>query len=158
MDIYNYLHKDHLNVSKLFSKIIDSQDPEERKRLFIEVKKELELHSDPERDTFYKALEKRAKGKEDAEHGEEEHKEIKKALKAVDKSETESQWLINIGKLLHIVEHHVEDEETTMFEDGRKIISDTKAELLVEEMVSLKDKLRSSKKFIETFGNGAPQR
>ncbi|MFJ1270206.1 hemerythrin domain-containing protein [Legionella lytica] len=153
MDIYNYLHKDHLSVSKLFKQIIDSQDSEERKRLFIEVKKELELHADPERDTFYKALEKRAKGKEDAEHGEEEHKEIKKALKAVDKSETESQWLINIGKLIHIVEHHVEDEETTLFEDGRKIISDTKAELLVEEMESLKDKLRSSKKFIETFGN-----
>ncbi|WP_058533921.1 hemerythrin domain-containing protein [Legionella saoudiensis] len=153
MDIYTYLHKDHLKVSKLFTQIIDSPDQKERERLFMEVKKELELHADPERDTFYKALEKRAKGKEDAEHGEDEHKEIKKALKAVDKSSTESEWLINIGKLMHIVEHHVDDEETTMFEDGRKIISDNKAEALVEEMESLKDKLRSSKKFIELYGN-----
>lgn len=146
MDIYTYLHKDHLKVSKLFKEITASKDQNEREALFLEVKKELELHADPERDTFYKALEKKAKGKEDAEHGIEEHKEIKKALKAISKinSENESEWLIHIGKLMHIVEHHVEDEESTMFADGKKIISDKQAVLLAEEMESLKQTMRSS--------------
>ena len=123
MDIYSYLHKDHLKVAKLFKEITASKDQEERVRLFLEVKKELELHADPEHDTFYKALEKKPKGKEDAEHGDEEHKEIKKALKTISNisPENESEWLINVGKLMHIVEHHVEDEESTMFEDGNKI-------------------------------------
>ncbi|MBA2656496.1 MAG: hemerythrin domain-containing protein [Tatlockia sp.] len=154
MDIYSYLHKDHLKVSKLFKEIIASKNQGEREKLFLEVQKELELHSDPEHDTFYKALEKKAKGKEDAEHGTEEHQKIKKALKAVSKTSSgnESEWLINVGKLMQIVEHHVEDEESTMFEDGKKIISDKQALLLVEEMESLKEKLRSSKKFIEIYG------
>jgi hemerythrin superfamily protein len=154
MDIYTYLHKDHLKVSRLFKEITASKDQQERERLYLEVKKELELHADPERDTFYSALKKKAKGKEDAEHGLDEHDEIKKALKAIDKTspENESEWLINVGKLMHIVEHHVKDEETTMFEDGKKIISDKQAEVLVEEMESLKEKVRGSKKFIESFG------
>ncbi|MBA2657328.1 MAG: hemerythrin domain-containing protein [Tatlockia sp.] len=155
MDIYTYLHKDHLKVSKLFKEITGSKDQKERERLFLEVKKELELHADPEHETFYKALEKKAKGKEDAEHGTEEHDEIKKALKAISQisPENESEWLINIGKLMHIVEHHVEDEESTMFEDGKKIISEKQAVLLAEEMESLKKKLRASKKFIESYSD-----
>lgn len=152
MDIYTYLHKDHLKVAKLFKEIKASQDQKERKRLFLEVAKELELHADPERDTFYKALEKRAKGKEDAEHGIDEHKEIKKAIKAVNQSENESEWLINMGKLMYIVEHHVDEEESTLFEDGKKIISDKKAEQLVEDMEQAKEKKRASKKFVDTYG------
>jgi hypothetical protein len=155
MDIYTYLNKDHLKVSKLFKEITASKNQAEREKLFLEVKKELELHADPEHDTFYKALEKKPKGREDAEHGTEEHQEIKKALKAISNvsSENESEWLINLGKLIHIVEHHVADEESTMFEDGKKIISVKQEKLLVEEMEALKEKLRSSKKFIETYGN-----
>ena len=156
MDIYTYLHKDHLKVSKLFKEIIASKNQNEREELFSEVKKELELHADPEHNTFYKALEKKSKGKEDSEHGSEEHNEIKKALKAVSKisSDNESEWLITIGKLMHIVEHHVDDEESTMFEDGKKIISDRQSVILAEEMDSLKETLRSSKKFIDTYGDG----
>lgn len=155
MDIYTYLHKDHLKVSKLFKEITHSKDQKERELLFLEVKKELELHADPEHDTFYNALEKKAKGKEDADHGNEEHDEIKKALKAISNigPGNESEWLINIGKLIHIVEHHVEDEESTMFKDGKKIISDKQAVLLAEEMDSLKETLRSSKKFIDRYGD-----
>lgn len=154
MDIYTYLHKDHLKVSRLFKEIIAAKDQTAREAIFIEVKKELELHADPENETFYKALEKKPKGKADAEHGEDEHDEIKKALKILSKinSENEAEWLINVGKLMHIVEHHVKDEETTMFEDGKKIISEKKAIALAEEMELLKEKMRTSKKFIDTYG------
>jgi hypothetical protein len=155
MDIYTYLHKDHLKVSKLFKQITASKDQKERETLFLEVKKELELHADPEHDTFYNALSKKPKGKEDAEHGDEEHDEIKKALKFISKisPENESEWLINFGKLVHIVEHHVEDEESKMFEDGKKIISEKKAVELVVEMEALKDKMRASKKFTDAYGD-----
>lgn len=153
MDIYTYLHKDHLKVSRLFKKIIASQDQQEREALFLDVRKELELHADPEKQTFYKALEKKSKGQEDAEHGTEEHDEIKKAIKTITgiSSENESKWLIHFGKLVHIVEHHVEDEEKTMFKDAKKIISEKQATELVKDMESLKEKLRSSSKFKKNY-------
>lgn len=155
MDIYQYLHKDHLQVATLFKQITTAKDQVEREALFLEVKKELELHADPEHETFYKALGKKSKGKEDAEHGTHEHDQIKKAIKTISKipSENESEWLINLGRLMHIVEHHVEDEESTMFADGKQIISDAQAKELVAEMESLKETLRSSRKFVEAYGD-----
>ena len=39
-----------------------------------------------------------------------------------------------------------------MFVDGKKIIPDKKAVLLVEEMEAIKEKVRSSKKFKESYG------
>lgn len=52
---------------------------------------------------------------------------------------------------MHIVEHHVEDEESTMFEDGKKIISEKQAKELVDEMEALKEKMRASKKFLNEY-------
>jgi hypothetical protein len=154
MDIYSYLHKDHQKVAKLFKEITSAKDQNTREQLFLEVKMELELHADPEKNTFYKALEKKPKGEKDVEHGNEEHDEIKEALKKISKidASNEAEWLVNFGKLVYIVEHHVEDEESTMFEDGKKIISAKKAEELTEEMEALKEKMKATKKFIDTYG------
>ncbi len=77
MNNYNYLKKDHKKVSTLFKKILSASSPKVREKIFLEIKKELELHADPEHLTFYKALAKKSKGKDDAKHGDKEHKEIK---------------------------------------------------------------------------------
>lgn len=53
---------------------------------------------------------------------------------------------------MHMVAHHGEDEETTLFENGKKIISEKKSVTLVDEMEDLKEHLRSSKKFEEAYG------
>lgn len=153
MDIYNYLKKDHQKVSNLFKQIIEENDINKREALFLEAKKELELHADPEDKTFYKALKKNSKGKKDAEHGEKEHDEMKDALKKLSKispNETVN-WLVQFGELKHIVEHHVEDEENKMFKDGKKIISAKRAKELAEEMDALKEKLKKTKKFQTEF-------
>jgi hypothetical protein len=153
MDIYNYLKKDHRKVASLFKQIIEAEDIVQREQLFLEVKKELELHADPEDKTFYKALKKSKAGKEDAEHGEKEHSEIKSALKKLNKiaSHETIKWLVQFGELKHIVDHHVEDEETKMFKDGKKVISAKRASELSEEMEALKQKMKKSKKFKENF-------
>jgi hemerythrin superfamily protein len=155
MDIYKYLKKDHQKVSQLFKQIIQEEDANKREVLFLEVKKELELHADPEDKTFYKALKKNSKGKKDAEHGEKEHTEIKDALKKLSKiSPTETvKWLVQFGELKQIVEHHVEDEEGKMFKDGKKIISAKRAKELAEEMEALKEKMKKIKKFQAEFSS-----
>ena len=153
MLIYDYLKKDHQKVSALFKKIIAATTGKARELLFLEVKKELELHADPEHNTFYKALSKSTKGMEDAEHGDEEHDEIKDALAKLSRIPVASlsKWLVQFGELKYIVEHHVEDEETKMFKDAKAVISTAEANQLSVEMEELKTKMKASSKFIKQF-------
>lgn len=137
MDIYNYLKKDHRKISDLFAKIISSKGAHERKSLFEELKNELLVHIKTEHETFYKALKHSLPGKID--HADEEHSEIKKALAKVDDLSSEStEWLVQLGELKNIVEHHVKEEEGEIFHSAKKILSEKKAKELAEEMETLK--------------------
>jgi hypothetical protein len=51
MDIYAYLKKDHRKVEDLLSKVVKATQAK-RQQLFLDIHKELELHSDPEKETF----------------------------------------------------------------------------------------------------------
>lgn len=157
--IYSYLKKDHQKVADLFENIIAASSQDEREKFFLEVEMELELHADPEKNTFYKALAQRKKGEEEAKHGKEEHKEMKAAIKKLKliPSSEEAQWLVQFGVLKHIVEHHVKEEEHEMFTDAKKIISDKKAFELVEEIESLKQKKLKDAKFMEKFKELTPE-
>jgi hypothetical protein len=153
MDIYHYLIKDHRKVSSLFKKIIAAKSAKERVAYFLEIKKELTLHADSEHSTFYVALRKSSKGQKDAKHGDKEHVEIKKSLAKLSKipaTET-SKWLVQCGELKHLVDHHVDDEETRMFKDAKKVISHKKAIELAEEMDELKVKIAGTKQFLRQF-------
>jgi hypothetical protein len=149
------LKKDHRKVSAIFKKIIAASSSKVREKLFLEVKKELTLHADPEHATFYKALQKSQEGKEDAQHGDKEHSEIKDALAKLSKisSSTTNKWLVQFGELKYIVEHHVEDEESKMFEDGKEILSSHEAEELTVQMEALKVEMKGSMKFKKEFGS-----
>lgn len=159
MDIYAYLKKDHKKVSVLFKKIIATKSSKIREQLFLEVKKELELHADPENDTFYKAISKQNQGENDAKHGEKEHKEIKKALAKLSKISHKDtiKWLVQFGELKHIVEHHVEDEEGKMFSDAKKILSHEESVNLATKMDELKKKKQSSATFLKQFATQKPR-
>jgi hypothetical protein len=153
MNIYTYLKKDHAKVAKLFKLIIAAEKQKERESIFLQLKQELELHSDPEHSTFYQALKKSSSGAEEAAHGDEEHDKIKKLLTKLSKFPVGSptQWLVQLGALKYIVEHHVEDEEKTMFPEGEAVISATEAETLAVKMDELKEKMKKSKSFQNKF-------
>ncbi len=154
MNIYTYLKKDHAKVARLFKKIIAANSNKIRKLLFLQVKKELELHADPEHTTFYKALKESSKGKEDVSHGDKEHNEIKKSLRKLSKISLNniSKWLVQLGELKYIVEHHVEDEESNMFNHAKKVISTARSNELAMEMQQLKDKMKKLKSFQKAYG------
>jgi hypothetical protein len=155
MDIYTYLQKDHRKVARLFKNIISSRTSKEKKRLFLELKQELELHADPEHHTFYEALRtNNLIGEEDAAHADKEHNEIKKSLAKLNKvSNNTVHWWVQLGELKRIVEHHVEDEENKMFEDAKNIISESEAEELVEKMEKLKETMMQSKLFKNKYAS-----
>ena len=153
MDIYDYLKRDHRKVSQLIKAVIKAENAGERKKLFLQIKKELELHADPEDKTFYQELKKNKTGKEDAEHAEKEHDIIKKLLTKISKTSSEevATWLVYFGELKYVVEHHVKEEENEIFVDAKKIISAKRSRELAQEMEELKNKMQNTKKFKEKF-------
>src|SRR5215204_560588 len=116
MDIYTYIKKDHKKVNQLFKKVIAAETMALKLSIFEFIYKELTLHAESEQKTFYKALDKTKKSKEEAEHAIEEHKEIKDILRKLKKPKINDElWLIHFGELKSIVEHHVKEEETEIF-------------------------------------------
>jgi hypothetical protein len=141
MDIYAYLKKDHRLVKGLMEKTMASSNASEREELFDEIREELEIHSETEEKTFYKAIkEKGTKHLQEKEgHAEEEHDEIRNLLRDLGKISVDSdEWLILFGELKHAVEHHVHEEEGEIFQEAKKALSDKRARELAEEMEELK--------------------
>jgi hypothetical protein len=142
MDIYTYLKKDHRMVKDLMEKTMASSNASDREELFDEIREELELHSETEQKTFYKAIkEKGSKHLQEKEgHAEEEHDEIKNLLRDLGKISVDSdEWLILFGELKHAVEHHVHEEEGEIFQDAKKVLSDKRAKELAVEMEEMKE-------------------
>lgn len=158
MDIYNYLERDHKKVAKLMRQVIKASNHRSREKIFLEIKQELELHADPEKDTFYKAIKEHGDPNNEINHGEEEHDEIKKALKKVSQTKNKEEWLIYFGELKHIVQHHVKKEENEIFEEAKKIFNPSLEQQLVLEMDELKQKKQESKSFINEFKSGVKKK
>lgn len=142
MDIYNYIKQDHKRVSQLFEDIIISHSKSERTHLFDILKKELILHAGSEQSTFYKALKKGVKGKDEAVHAIKEHKDIINRLDELDAiSVNQENWLIKLGELKALVEHHVAEEEHEMFRLAKKMISSNQAKQLALDMDEKKQEM-----------------
>lgn len=145
MDIYSYLRKDHKKVMGIFSKIIHSENENNKQDLLEELSEELILHADAEKATFYTALKKNSLGNAEAIHAIKEHQEVKKIISQLKKTSSESpQWFVLIGELKSLVEHHVKHEETEIFRIAKKILSKSEANNLVFDMESYKGKMTES--------------
>lgn len=128
-------------------KVVDTEDMQLRLDIFNEIYIELTLHSESEQKTFYRALNKTQKIREEVEHGKEEHSEIKSLLKTLKKPISNDLWLINFGELKSMVYHHIDEEENDMFPLAKKALSKAKAESITEEMENEKQKMLSKDKF-----------
>lgn len=139
MNIYDYLKLDHEHVANLFKQFENSQVLERRKQIVALISIELMVHAHSEQETFYRALKQFETTKEEAFHGQKEHKEIEDQISLVLHSkEFGSSWVKKVEKLKDIVEHHVKEEEGTIFTEAQKVLSPEHAYDLKEQMHFLK--------------------
>ena len=144
MNIFTYLKKDHTKVSNLFEKIMSSPESTENIHILEDIINELTLHAETEQATFYKAINKLAKGKDVIIEAKNKHKEIKEVIAIIsDLTANTPNWYITLGELKTIVDHHVREEETKIFKIAKKILPKKKIDNLTEEMEQLKEKMRS---------------
>lgn len=121
MDATRLLETDHQKVKGLFELIQQTDDAEEKRTLFQEIKGELQLHSEIEEEVFYPAFERMPEFRERVQRFIEEHQDISDLLDDIDESEEIEEVADQIERLSEEFERHVKDEEEDFFPRIRKV-------------------------------------
>jgi len=119
VEALNFLKKQHREVEALFKKAIEAREPTERLNLFKQIARNLRLHAAIEEAMFYPEL--RARVEKDAERLEvaeayEEHALVKITIEGLEQLDpADERFEAKLVVLNDLVQHHVDEEEGTIF-------------------------------------------
>ena len=139
------LHNDHAEVAALLKAITNSEDRSERNSLFQEMRAKLMTHSHAEDEVLYRRLKasQHETSHKFAEEGEREHQlveqQLQKMLAADDKMS--DFWMEQLTKLQKLVDHHVDEEESTGFSCARDEFDKDELKTMGTEFQRRKDEL-----------------
>ena len=143
MDIFNLLKEDHDKVKNLFQKLEKTEETSERDELFGQLEHELTVHSRLEEEHFYPVLEHDPRTKDLISEALKEHKQVDQVLEdLMDMLPDDEDWDETLKELNRLVEHHVAEEENTMFPKARQVLGEEKAQELAELIQREKESLR----------------
>ena len=138
MNALKLLKKDHSTVQSLFGKFdrTGKSAHEKKDELFVQIRRELQLHSRAEEEIFYPALKAlNGDGRTLVSEALKEHREIDQLLiqisrlKASDKNSDEKMEV-----LIENVDHHVSEEEGEIFQFAEENCSEEELEELGREI------------------------
>lgn len=146
-DALTLLHQDHEEVNALFERALDEGAPAAQRRTAINaIVEALTLHAKMEEKIFYPALRRAGKTEERdsvLEAGE-EHGVVKDLIAKIKRVQGRDETLkAKVTVLKELVQHHVEEEESTMFDEARRVMGN-KLQALGEEMQRFKDRARGT--------------
>ncbi|HTP83485.1 MAG TPA: hemerythrin domain-containing protein [Alphaproteobacteria bacterium] len=135
------LKQDHKEVKDLLKTILRSDDASEREETFAKMKVALTAHSEAEEEMFYPLLEEEEDSRTDALEAKVEHNIVKNLLEELEAMEdkTSDEWTAKCTVLQDLVEHHVEEEESQLFKDARKVLGKERLVELAGEFESAKE-------------------
>jgi hemerythrin superfamily protein len=139
MNIYTYLKTDHQAVHQLFKRIALSSKKETIEKLFADVSNALLLHAETEHQTFYQALRSHDEMEDIIAHADEEHEQVSKQLSELSEINPNIKtWKKKFQLLKEAVLSHVQEEESTIFEKAKQILTTQQANELTKQMKQLK--------------------
>jgi hypothetical protein len=144
MNVYELLHKDHMLVKDLFSKLekTDENQTDKREKLFATLRQELTIHALAEEKLFYRKSAKEGATRDITLEAIEEHKVMKHLLKELGANQKGTeQWAAKLSVLKENTEHHVKEEEENLFKKCRKLFSNEEAEEIGKEIQVMKKEL-----------------
>ena len=132
-ELFQILVKQHREVDTMLTKLAELEHAGPRRSLFLVLKQQLLSHAKAEEKTFYKAL-ARAGEKRDAKHAEREHRDIEEAIVEVEGTgfADDSAWTKAMKKLTKTVQHHVEEEESDVFEAALESLGPDELDAIAE--------------------------
>jgi hemerythrin superfamily protein len=141
-DALELLKHDHETVKELFEQAEAAEDDKEKRKMFKEIKKELDTHTRIEESIFYPAMQEFEELKDMVLESIEEHKQVKKLLREMDKlGKTSDKFEPKLKVLQENIEHHAEEEEEgKMFPKIRKLVDSAQLQELGNELAAAKNK------------------
>lgn len=150
MNAIDLLKEDHKRVKAILGQLSDSTERAVKKRseLLNKLEMEIVIHTRLEEEILYPAF-KKAGGKEQAimyHEAKEEHRAVDSLvlpdLKATSPSTLEFSGRVKVVK--ELLEHHIEEEETEMFPQARKLLGKAVLEQLGEQMEAMQAAYKKS--------------
>ena len=140
LDALELLKEDHQRVKELFEEVDATEDDKQKRKLFKEIKKELETHTRIEESVFYPVMEEYEELKDMVLESIEEHKQVKQLLRELGKlGKNSDKFGPKLKVLQENVEHHAEEEEEEkMFPKIVKLLDASELEALGEELEAAK--------------------
>jgi Hemerythrin HHE cation binding domain len=145
MNAADLLKQDHEKVKKLMEEIDSTTERgvKTRDELFTKFKQEMTVHERIEEEIFYPRLTERAKTKDIALEGYEEHHVVDMVMAELDDVPYDDEhWGAKFTVMKENVEHHIEEEEGEMFKLARQALDSDELEELGERMETLKKELQ----------------
>jgi hemerythrin superfamily protein len=145
-DAVSLIKADHRKVEKLFREYEEAGDRayKTKQQLVEEITRELEVHTTIEEETYYPAVEAKAKkdGKELIGEAIEEHHLVKITLAELAALSPEDEaYDAKVTVLMENVRHHVEEEEQEMLPQSEEILGKEELTRLGQEMAARKQQL-----------------
>ena len=144
-DAIALLKADHKKVKALFAEADELGDRAHatRAKLFAQIDQELTIHTKVEEEIFYPAFKAKTKSatpeRDEILEAYEEHagaKELIAKLEALDP--TDETYKAKLQVLSEEIDHHVKEEETTMFPMARKLLSEDELRELGAQIEDMK--------------------
>jgi hemerythrin superfamily protein len=134
MNLFEALRLSHDTQRTLILRILQTEPASvERRELFRNLRRELAAHAAAEERCFYLPLIEHDSSMGQARHGMAEHHAMDELIeKIVAAGEKSAAWARHFGELHHKVFHHLDDEESAIFQLGGKMLTEKqKTELAV---------------------------
>jgi hemerythrin superfamily protein len=145
-DAVALIKADHRKVEQLFREFEDAGDRayKTKQRLATQIVNELEVHATIEEETYYPAVEAKAKkdGKELVAEAVEEHHVVRILLgELAGMSAEDDAFDAKVTVLMENVRHHVEEEEEELLPQSEEVLGKEELTRLGEEMAARKRQL-----------------
>jgi hemerythrin HHE cation binding domain-containing protein len=148
MDALQLLKADHGTVKKMLVELDSTTERgvKTREEGFAKLRRELEVHEAIEEEIFYPALKEHPKAKELVLEAYEEHNVVDMVLGEIDDVAYDDEtWGAKFTVLKENLEHHIEEEETEMFEQARQVFEKEELAQLGERMAARKEELMGAR-------------
>lgn len=146
-DAIKLLKDDHEKVKGLLKELTEttSRAEKKRKKLLEEIGRELRVHAQLEEQIFYPAFRKAGKKEGEAMYHEakEEHRAVEElVLPDLEETGVTTEEFTGRAKVLkELIEHHIQEEEKSMFPKAKKLLSSDQLKDLGAQMLELKSSL-----------------